>query len=102
MTRLDDRDGLGMIAPYPQVGCAAGSRLQLQVLRNQSVGSRCSAAGSGPRFVDRGPDQNVVLRRLGVFDRDIEIAILAQDPGIPKFELRFQLGACGVRLTSSS
>ena len=42
---------------------------QIQVLRYQSVGSRCSVAASGPRLTTVTLDQDVVGTRLGVFQR---------------------------------
>ena len=66
---------------------------QDQVLRNQSVGSRCSVAASGPRLV-------TVIRikmssaRLGVLDVDVEVAILVEDPGVDRARIPVDL-ACG-------
>ena len=59
---------------------------QLQVLRNQSVGRTWSGAASGPRFVAVTRMKMIVRIGLGVFDRDIEKAVLAQDAGVPEFE----------------
>ena len=59
-----------------------------QVLRNQSVGSRCSDGRSGPRLATVIADQNVVGRGLGVFDEDVEVAVVVEDARVDQFELR--------------
>ena len=59
-------------------GRGMASLSRTRVLRAQSCGSTCSVAASGPRLCDRDPHQDVVRRRLGVFDRDVEIASLGR------------------------
>ena len=72
---------------YPSV-----VRPQAQVLRNQSVGSTCSGAASGPRLVDGEPHPQVVRRGLGVLHLDVEVAIAVEDAGVEQLELRKRLG----------
>ena len=43
--------------------------------RRQEVQRR----GSGPRLVDRDPDGDVLGRRLGVLDDDVEVAVVVED-----------------------
>ena len=62
-----------------------------QVLRNQSVGSRCSVAASGPAVGDGDADQDVVRRRLGVLGEDVEVAVVVEHAGVGELELRVVL-----------
>ncbi len=68
----------------------------VQVLRNHSVGSRCSGAVSGPRFVTVIADQNVVGVGFGVLDEDVEVAILIEDPGVDQLEFGILPGPAAV------
>ncbi len=65
------------------------------VLRNQIVGSRCSAAASGPRFACRDADQHIVRRRLGVLHEDVEVAVLREDARVEQFVLRVRRACAG-------
>ena len=69
-----------------------------QVLRNQSVGSRCSGAASGPRLWTRDADQEVVGIGLGVLDDDVEVAVVVEDAGVDQLELRLAAAAPRVLL----
>ena len=76
-------------------------RPQDQVLRNQSVGSRCSARRLGPAVGDRDADQDVVGRGLRVLGEDVEVAVVVEDAGVGELELG--LVACrGARFSSTS
>ncbi len=52
----------------------------------------------GPAIVHRDQDQQVLGRGLGIFDEDVEIAILVEDPGIEQlvFLLLAAAGAVGL------
>ena len=67
-----------------------------QVLRNHSVGSTCSGAASGPRLHDADPDQHVIGRRLGVFDEDVEVAVVVEHAGVEQLVLGLVLAAAAV------
>ncbi len=58
-----------------------------QVLRNQSVGSTCSVGRLGSAIVDGDLDENVVRRRLRVFDEHVEIAVLIEHAGVEQLVL---------------
>ena len=49
------------------------------VLRNHSVGSRCSVAVVGPAVVRADEHEDVVVRGLGVLDGHLEVAVLVED-----------------------
>ena len=53
-----------------------------------SVGSRCNRALLRAAIRDRDPDQNVVRRRLRVFDEDVEVAVVVEDAGVEQLEFR--------------
>ena len=55
------------------------------VLRNHSVGSRCSLAASGP---DCGLDADQdVSGLLGVSEEDVEVAVVVEDAGVEQLVL---------------
>ena len=59
-----------------------------QVLRNQTVGSRCRFGrlpGRDSTTVMR--DQDVFGVGLGILDEHIEVAVLVEDAGVEQFEL---------------
>ncbi len=95
MARFDHSQRLGMIAPdaeirpplvlAPAPGIAKPERWQ-QVKRGRFRSAIC----------DRRANQDVVLGRLGVFNRDVEVAVFAQDTSVPEFELRLHFGALGI------
>src|SRR6476660_696795 len=45
---------------------------------------------------DRRANQDVVFGRLGVFNRNVEVAVFAQHTGVPEFELRLHFGALSI------
>ncbi len=51
------------------------------------MGRRSSVAASGPRLNARDPDQDVVGRRLRVFDEDVEVAVIVEDAGVEQLVL---------------
>ena len=61
-----------------RIGVSSVSGPHDQVLRNQSVGSRCSGAGSGPRLVAVIWIRMSSGAGLGVFDLDVEVAVLGE------------------------
>ena len=54
------------------------------------------AGDFGATIVDCDPHQRVLRAGLGVFDEDIEVAILVEKPGIDHLELHLQLAAAGI------
>ena len=56
-------------------------------MRNQSVGRTCSSAGFRAAVVDADLDQDVLGRRLGVFDEHVEVAILVEHAGVEQLVL---------------
>ncbi len=79
-----------------------GSRPQLQVLRNHTCGRTVSGAASGPRL------KTVIFIRtssdicLGIFDKDIKVAIFSEDSGIDKLVLAIvQSAACDFRQSAA-
>ena len=72
--------------------------LQDQVLRNHSVGSRCSVARVGTAIDHGDADQDVVRIRLGVFGENVEVAVLVEDAGVDQLEFRVLAGAAAVDL----
>ena len=78
--------------------CGFGSPgIHDQVFRNQIVGSTCNVAGSGPRLTTVMRTRMSSARRLGIFNEDIEIAIVVEHAGIEKFEF-----AVGLALSPGS
>ena len=69
-----------------------------QVLRNQSVGSTCNGAASGPRLTTVMRDQQVLGRGLGVFDEDVEVAVVVEHAGVQQFVFGLVLAAAAVGL----
>ena len=95
MARFDHSQRVGVIAPDTQIrpclvqspapGIAKPERREEVEWRRRRSAVR-----------DRRADQHVVLSRLGVFDRDVEKAVLTQHVGVPEFELRLHLRALGI------
>jgi hypothetical protein len=76
-----------------RIGVSSGQRPHDQVLRNQSVGSRCSVAGVGPAIGRGDLDQDVVRAGLGVFDLDVEVAVLREGLRVGDLVLGLSLSA---------
>ena len=81
-------------APSPsRARCAASAssprrvRPHDQVLRNQSVGSTCSGAASGPRLATVIRIRMSSGDGLGVLDDDVEVAVVVEDAGVEQLEL---------------
>ena len=95
VARFDHPQHLGMIASdaeirsppilAPAPGIAKPERWQ-QVKRGCFRSAIC----------DRRANQDVVLGRLGVFNCDVEVAVLAQNTGVPEFELRLHFGTLSI------
>ncbi|MCC2663767.1 MAG: hypothetical protein K0S35_1689 [Geminicoccaceae bacterium] len=84
-TGLDPRLRLGLGAPRPDVA-------EPQVWQNVQQG----VLGTSVR--SRDPDAQVFGRGLGVFDRDVPVAVPIEDPGVEQLELRTLAGAPPVLL----
>ena len=69
-----------------------------QRLRNQSVGSTCSAAGSGPALRIRRRRQRSSGRGLRVVGLDLPVAIVVEDARVGQLELALALAAPRVLL----
>ena len=69
---------------------------QDHVLRNHSVGSRCSVRGVRPAVVRGDAHQDVVVRGLRVLDDHVEVAVLVEDPGVEQLVLEVLLAAAAV------
>ena len=52
----------------------------------------------GPAVVGRDLHQQVVRRRLGVLDEDVEVAVVVEDAGVEQLELRLTAAAAAVLL----
>ncbi len=52
----------------------------------------------GAAVVDGDPEEDVLRRRLGVLDEDVEVAVVVEDAGVEQLELRVQLAAAAVLL----
>ncbi len=62
-------------------------RPQAQVLRSQSVGSRCRLAGAAPRFAQVTRIRMSSGAGLRVLHEDVEVAVVVEDPGVLELEL---------------
>ena len=66
----------------------SGVSCQDQSFRKQQGRQDVQAGRVGPA-VDRGDaDENVVGIGLGVFDKDVEVAVLVEDAGVDQLEFR--------------
>ena len=59
----------------------------VQVLRNHSVGKTCNVAASGPRLLTLIWIKDVLRRLLGIFHKNVEVAIFVEDARIQEFIL---------------
>ena len=59
-----------------------------QVLRNQSVGSRCSTAGSGPRLAAVIAISMSFGPALAYSTAHVEVAVVVEDARVGQLELR--------------
>ena len=87
LDRLDSRPAPTVVGSSRRSAGLRSSRPHAQVLRNQSCGSRCSGAGSGPWLVAVDHDADVVRRGLGVGDHDVEEPVLVEHPGVGQLVL---------------
>ena len=79
--------------PTARAGPAAAAAASChQVLRNHSVGSRCSGAGSGPRLCAVTRISRSVGAGLGVLDLDVEVAVVVEHAGVEQFVLHLARG----------
>ncbi len=46
----------------------------------------------------RDPDQQVIRRRLGILDKDVEVPVVVEDPRVEQFVFHLLAGAAAVRL----
>jgi hypothetical protein len=86
-------------APARRPGCGPSAAPQDHVLRNHSVGRRCSRAASGPRLWTVDADQDVLGPCLGVLDEHVEVPIVVEDPRVD--ELVFELLPGRLRFVST-
>ena len=57
------------------------------VLRNHSVGSRCTVAASRPRLATVMRTRDVVGIALGVLDVDVDVAVVVEHAGVEQLVL---------------
>ena len=72
------------------------SKPQDQVLRNQTVGRRCSGAAAGAAIGRFDADQDIVGAGFGVFDDHVEITIVVENAGVDELELQIAFAAPAV------
>ena len=63
------------------------------VLRNQAWGRMCNRSALGSPVVHAHPHQDIVGLGLRIFDLDVEIAVVVEQPGVDELELRFSAAA---------